>query len=196
MQSSSRAPLLSATLSTDSCWIMSASLLQNFGNAPADFLRDRTCLDDAHTVTDAAALLVVHLEACAVPHDLLVERMRLADLHQHDHRLLHLVAHDDAIANLAAGTRGGGRGHITHRHPPGRRRFPRLPPRAPRTRRREPRRAPPPGPRGGGWTWSPAARVRASAWPRPLAVPAPRAGRGGDRARSRSSRSSRGRSRA
>src|ERR1019366_4576220 len=169
MQSSSRAPLLSATLSTDSCWIMSASLLQNFGHAPADLFRDRAGLDDPHAVTDAATLVVVHLEARAMPDDLLVERVRLADLHQHDHGLLHLVAHDDAIAHLAARARH--RGRLTHRHAPGRRRFPRLPPRAPRTRQRVLLRERRPEPRGGVPAWR-AARGRASAWP-PTAGPSP-----------------------
>ena len=77
MQSNSRAPLLSATLRTDSCWIMSASLLQNFGHAPANLLRDRARLDDAHAVADAAALVVVDLEAAGVTDDLLVEGVRL-----------------------------------------------------------------------------------------------------------------------
>src|SRR5580658_7299191 len=125
MQSSSRAPLLSATLSTDSCWIMSASLLQHFGHPPANLLGDRARLDDPHAVADAAALVVVHLEARAVAHDLLVEGMRLADLHEHDHRLFHLVAHDNAITNLAARARHLGLDRVTHRHPPWRRRFPR-----------------------------------------------------------------------
>src|SRR5579864_5885433 len=130
MQSSSRAPLLSATLSTDSCWIMSASLLQDFGDTPASLLGDGTGLDDAHAIADPTHVrLVVDLEAPGVADDLLVERMRLEVLHHHDHGLLHLVAHDHTVARLAARTRRLDR--VTHRHPPGRRRFPRQPPLAP-----------------------------------------------------------------
>src|SRR6202035_566457 len=118
MQSSSRAPLLSATFSTDSCWIMSASLLQNFGDTPAGLLRDRASLDDAHAIADPAhVLLVVDLEAPGVADDLLVERMRLEDLDHHDHGLLHLVAHDNAVTNLAARTRCL-LNRVTHRHSP------------------------------------------------------------------------------
>ena len=74
-----------------------ARLLQNFGHAPADLLRDRARLDDPHAVADAAALVVMHLETGAVTHDLLVEGMRLADLHEHDHCLSILSLDDDAV---------------------------------------------------------------------------------------------------
>src|ERR1700693_492350 len=117
MQSNSRAPLLSATLSTDSCWIMSARLLQNFGDTPARLLGDRARLDDAHAVANSAhVLLVVHLEAPRMTDDLLVERVGLEDLHHHDHGLLHLVAHDNSVAHLAPWARRWGR--VTHRLPP------------------------------------------------------------------------------
>src|SRR4029077_3376823 len=152
MQSSSRAPLLSATLSTDSCWIMSAGLLQHFCNPPASLLGDRPRLDDANAIADAArVLLVVNLEAAGVPDDLLVEGVRLEDLHHHDHGLLHLVAHDHAVTDLATRTRG--LGGVTHRHPPGRRRFPRRRVWAPRTRQRELQRGRRPAPRGARRAW-------------------------------------------
>src|ERR1700722_7074061 len=173
MQSSSRAPLLSATLSTDSCWIISASLLQHFGDAPAGFLGDRARLDDAYAIADANRVrLVVDLEAPGMADDLLVERVRLEVLHHHDHGLLHLVAHDHAVARLAARTRRLDR--VTHRHPPGRRRFPRQPPLAPGFRRRELLRERPPGPRGASRPWAPAARGRASPSPGPVGQPQPR----------------------
>src|SRR5579864_6611436 len=191
MQSSSRAPLLSATLSTDSCWIMSASLLQDFGDTPASLLGDRTGLDDAHAIADPThVLLVVDLEAPGVADDLLVERVRLEDLHHHDHGLLHLVAHDNAVTDLAARARRLDR--VTHRHPPRRRRAER----APWTRQRERRRGQQPGPRGGWRAWPHGARGQA--WPSP-----PRGARrparespDADRVRSQSSRSSPGRSHA
>src|ERR1035437_7496011 len=156
MQRSSRAPLLSATLSTDSCWIMSASLLHD-----------------------------VDLEAPCVTDDLLVERMRLEHLHEHDHGLLHLVAHDDTVADLAARTGAGS--CVTHRHPPGRRRLPRLRAsalaRAPRTRRRELRRERLPAPRGVRRAWH-AAHAPASASARPGERLPARSARDGGRARS------------
>src|ERR1700680_2301890 len=193
MHNNSRAPLLSATLSTDSCWIMSARLLQHFGHAPAGFLGDRAGFDDANAVADAAGvLLVVHLEPRGVTDDLLVQGMRLEDLHHHDHRLLHLVAHDDTVAHLAARARRWGR--VTHRLPPHRRWWRRRsPPRAPGTR--------PPGPPRERQR-APGGAARASAWVLPLSPasgqarsrPAPPRAEGP--ARSRSSRSSSERSRA
>src|SRR5471030_3201611 len=141
MQRISRAPLLSATLRTDSCWIISARLLQNFRHAPARLFRDRAGLDDANAIADTArVLLVMHFEAPRVADDLLVERVRLEGLHHDDDGLLHLVAHDHAVARLAARARG--LRLVTHRHPPERRRLPRLPARAPRTRHRERLRVP------------------------------------------------------
>src|ERR1700687_4625036 len=194
MQSSSRAPLLSATLSTDSCWIMSARLLQNFGDTPARLLGDRASLDDAHAIADSAhALLVVNLEAPGMTDDLLVERVGLEDLHQHDHGLLHLVAHDNAVTNLAPRTRCL-LDRVTHRHPPRRRRARRAPPRAPSARQREQLRERRPGRRGVRRVW-PAAYGEAWA---SLPPAGPRAARGppaSAHARSRSSRSSLGRSR-
>src|ERR1700722_4155480 len=196
MQSNSRAPLLSATLRTDSCWITSACLFQNFGHAPADLLRDRPRLDDAHAITDAAALVVVHLETPRVTDDLLIEGVRLEDLHHHDHRLLHLVAHHHAVAGLATSARSDSRGRVSHRHSPDRRRYRRPPPRAQGTRRREPLPARLQEPAG-------AARPLLSAWWASALQPSPgwqaqprlrAAARDGGRARSRSSRSSSARS--
>src|ERR1700730_2322871 len=175
MQSNSRAPLLSATLSTDSCWIMSARLLQNFGDTPARLLGDRARLDDAHAVANSAhVLLVVGLEAPGMTDDRLVERVRLVALHHHDHGLLHLVAHDNAVTNLAARTRCL-LDRVTHRHSPRRRRARRAPPRAPWARQRELRRERRRGPRGvlrvwpagcgQAWASRPPARPRAARGP-------------------------------
>src|SRR5580700_9366827 len=199
MQSSSRAPLLSATLSTDSCWIMSASLLQDFSYPPPGLLGDRPGLNDANAIADAACvLLVVNLEAARVTDDLLVERVRFEHLHHHDHGLLHLVAHDHPVTNLATRTRR--LGCVTHRHPPGRRRFPRLRAwargRAPRTRQPELRRGRRPAPRGVGRAWPRAAPEPASISTRLDEPQLLRPARAEVRVRSRSSRSWRGRSRA
>src|SRR5438105_4259722 len=119
MQSSSRAPLLSATLTTVSCWIISTRLLDDLGDAPSLFLGKGPCLDDAHAIADAArGLPVVHLVPARVPHHLLVQGMRLRVPHEHDHCLLHLVADDDALAHLAAGAGLRGLHRLTHHPPP------------------------------------------------------------------------------
>src|ERR1700730_7681299 len=113
MQRIVRAPLLSATLTTVSCWITSLGLLEDFCHAPPLLLRERACFGDAHTIADVAdSRLVVDLEAPRRPHHLLVKGMRLEVLHDHDRRLLHLVADDNAVAHLAPGARSGL--HVTH----------------------------------------------------------------------------------
>src|SRR5437899_2876977 len=105
MQSSSRAPLLSATLTTVSCWIMAVLLgpFQDFVDAPVLVLAERPRLDDAHPVAGVGVVvLAVHLEARAAPHHLLVERVRLQLLDDDDDRPLHLVADHHPLAELAA----------------------------------------------------------------------------------------------
>src|ERR1017187_6072764 len=102
MQRSSRAPLLSATLRTVSCWITSLRLLDDLGHPPLLLLGDGPGLGDPDLVAHGAeALFVVDLEAAPQGHDLLVQRVRLALLDQHDDGLLHAVADDDAVADLA-----------------------------------------------------------------------------------------------
>src|SRR3954454_20333592 len=106
MQSSSRAPVLSATLRRDSCWIISSlpllRLLDDFGEPPALQLRERAGLDDPDRVADAGrVLLVVRVEADGRPDDLLVLRVALDHVDLHDDRLLSLVGDDDAAALLA-----------------------------------------------------------------------------------------------
>src|ERR1039458_8596226 len=102
MQRSSRAPLLSATLRTVSCWITSLRLLDDRGPPPLLLLGDGPGLGDPDLVAHGAqALFVVDLEAAPQGHDLLVQRVRLALLDQHDDGLLHAVADDDAVADLA-----------------------------------------------------------------------------------------------
>src|SRR5215470_8819931 len=120
MHSSSRAPLLSATLSRVSCWIIrqapevrrsrsvdepSAGLLHDLDHPPALVPRQRPDLHDPDQVADRALVaLVVGFEAHAVMDDLLVERVALAvgDL-DHD-GLVHLVRHHAAQAYLARST--------------------------------------------------------------------------------------------
>src|SRR6478672_11585390 len=104
MQSSSRAPVLSATLRRVSCWIISPlpRLLHDLGEAPVLRLRDRARLDDTDDVADAGGvLLVVRVELAGAPDDLLVLRVQLRHVDLDDDRLLALVRDDDAAALLA-----------------------------------------------------------------------------------------------
>src|SRR5438067_5108974 len=79
MQSSSRAPVLSATLRRVSCWIIALSrLLDDLREPPALRLRERAGLDDAHRVADAGGVrLVVSVELDRAADDLLVLRVAL-----------------------------------------------------------------------------------------------------------------------
>src|SRR5213592_242247 len=108
MQSSSRAPVLSATLRRVSCWIIELpGLLHDLGEAPVLRLRERPRLDDADDVADArGVLLVVRVELARSADDLLVLRVQLGDVDLDDDRLLTLVGDDDAAALLARGRRG------------------------------------------------------------------------------------------
>src|SRR2546423_4723675 len=112
MQSSSRAPLLSATLSRVSCWIIcraptprsSSRLLHHLDHAPALVPGDRARFHDPDQVSDPAlVLLVVRLELDAVLHHLLVQRVRLAVGDLDDDGLLHLVRDHAAEPHLAEG---------------------------------------------------------------------------------------------
>src|SRR5262249_28882623 len=78
-------------------------LLDDFLNAPALLLGHRARFDDAHQVAHAGlVLLVVDLEACALPHRLAVEAVGLARADLDDDGLVHLVGDDRAEAELAA----------------------------------------------------------------------------------------------
>src|SRR3954453_8101185 len=104
MQSSSRAPVLSATLRRVSCWIMDGlpRLLHDLGLAPALRLRERARLDDADRVAQACGVrLVVRVELDGAANDLLVLRMALDHVDLDDDRLVTLVGDDDAAALLA-----------------------------------------------------------------------------------------------
>src|SRR5436309_266269 len=116
------APVLSATLSRDSCWIMCLlprallGLLEDLDDAPALGGRERTGLHDLDPVAHAAlVLLVVRLELAGAPHDLAVERVLDAVLDQDDDGLVHLVADHQALADLAGGAVrrvSGSLGHV------------------------------------------------------------------------------------
>src|SRR5215211_6708247 len=105
MQSSSRAPVLSATLSLDSCWITGSSpgLLHDLGEAPVLRLREGPRLDDPDDVARARLVpLVVRVELHGAPDDLLVLRVQLDHVDLDDDRLVALVGDDDAAALLPA----------------------------------------------------------------------------------------------
>src|SRR5438093_2627606 len=111
MQSSSRAPVLSATFRRVSCWIIGGlpGLLHDLGETPVLRLRDPARLDDANRVADAGGvLLVVRVELARAPDDLLVLRVQLRHVDLDDDRLLALVGDDDAAALLAVRRRGLG----------------------------------------------------------------------------------------
>src|SRR5690349_164662 len=100
------APVLSATLSRDSCWIMCPvlllRLLDDLHHAPALGRAERAGLHQEHTVADAALVgLVMGLEARRAAQHLAVERVLDAVLDGDDHGLVHLVADDQALADLA-----------------------------------------------------------------------------------------------
>src|SRR5215211_8202189 len=105
MQSSSRAPVLSATLSLDSCWITGSSpgLLHDLGEAPVLRLREGPRLDDPDDVARSRLVpLVVRVELHGAPDDLLVLRVQLDHVDLDDDRLVALVGDDDAAALLPA----------------------------------------------------------------------------------------------
>src|SRR3954464_7026021 len=114
MHKISLAPVLSATLSRDSCWIICPvssfcpkirvllRLLEDLHHAPALGRAQRTGLHDQDAVSDATVvLLVVGLQLARTAHDLAVEGVLDPVLDGHDDGLVHLVAHDQALTNLA-----------------------------------------------------------------------------------------------
>src|SRR6266568_347842 len=109
MQSSSRAPVLSATRTRVSCWIIGMppfSLLgglDDLGGPPALRLRARSRLDDADDVSGlGGVLLVVGVELRRAPDHLLVARVHLQRVDADDDRLLHRARDDDAAPLLRA----------------------------------------------------------------------------------------------
>src|SRR6478752_3961873 len=102
MQSTSFAPLLSATRSRVSCWIMSSpSPLEDLDQPPALELRQRSGLLHAHAVARVAlVVLVVHVELGRAQHRLAVERVTDAIGDLHHGGLVHRGRRDDALAQL------------------------------------------------------------------------------------------------
>src|ERR1700759_3291595 len=100
------APVLSATLSRDSCWlicpVLLLRLLDDLHHAPALGRAERAGLHQQHTVADATLVgLVVGLEPGRPAQDLAVERVLDPVLDGDDHGLVHLVADHQALTDLA-----------------------------------------------------------------------------------------------
>src|ERR1035437_777886 len=82
--------------------ILLARAIDDLDHTPPLVLRQRTGFHDAHGVTGLRrVLLVVRLQALGPGDHLAVDRVRDATFDRDDHRLLHLVAHDDSRARLA-----------------------------------------------------------------------------------------------
>src|SRR5918992_1371775 len=109
MQSTSRAPVLSATLRRDSCWIMGLpGPLHDLDQAPALGAAERAAFDHAHGVAHVClVLLVVGVQRGAGPDDLLVHAVLAGDVDADRDRLVGLVGDDDALAHLELAARLG-----------------------------------------------------------------------------------------
>src|SRR6185295_13008468 len=123
MQRISRAPVLSATRSRDSCWITDGLLpwssfsdLHDFCETPVLRLRERARLDDPDDVADLRlVLLVMRVELGRAAHDLQVLRVRLDRVDPDDDRLVHAARDDDASTLLTPPTRMLGLRHSRDR---------------------------------------------------------------------------------
>src|SRR6478752_1997333 len=104
----SLAPVLSATRSRVSAWIIgSLRLLDDLDHAPALELGERAGLDDAHDIADAGLVaLVVGVQSRGAAHDLVVLGMRLGRVDADRDRLVHGGRDDDPAALLAAALDG------------------------------------------------------------------------------------------
>src|SRR3954449_7531657 len=100
MQSSSRAPVLSATRSRVSGWTIDLPRpLHDLDQAPALGARQRTALDDAHAVALVRVVgLVVRVQRRRLTDDLLVHLVAPGGLDPHGDRLVRLRRDDDALA--------------------------------------------------------------------------------------------------
>src|SRR3954451_1519386 len=107
MHKSALAPVLSATRSRDSCWIIELlRLLEDLHDAPALGRRQRPGLHEEHPVADTGGVgLVVRLDLGRTPDGLAVTRVLHPVLDLDRHRLRHLVADDVALTCLAEATR-------------------------------------------------------------------------------------------
>src|SRR3978361_582280 len=98
MQRISLAPVLSATRSRLSAWIIGSSLrlLDDLDHAPALQLRERACLHDPHDVADTGLVaLVVGMQPRRAAYDLVVLRMGLGRVDADRDGLVHRSRHHD-----------------------------------------------------------------------------------------------------
>src|SRR3954447_15127210 len=138
MHKISLAPVLSATLSRDSCWIISRSFSSSFSElseaahhmwcrdlrqvgsllglfehgdqAPALGGAERAGLHDAHAVAHAGLVaLVVGLQPDGLAQHLAVQAVLHPVLDRDDDRLVHLVADDEALPDLPSAPLEGSR---------------------------------------------------------------------------------------
>src|ERR1700744_4671252 len=123
MQSSSRAPELSATLRRDSCWIICLPrLLDDVDQTPTLGLRKRSGLDDAdHVALAGLVALIVSVQRARAADDLLVSRVTTGDVAADGDRLVAFVGDDDALADLGGDRlalcgRRAGAGHVGGLH--------------------------------------------------------------------------------
>src|SRR5436190_4148929 len=107
MQSTSRAPELSATRSRLSCWIIglfdsrSSRPFEHFDDPPVLQLRPWTSLGQPDAVALVRVVgLVVRVEMTRALHRLAVTRVSYAVDHRDDDRLVHLRGHHDPLADL------------------------------------------------------------------------------------------------
>src|SRR5215207_6953721 len=111
MHKISFAPVLSATLSRDSCWIIPLSLLlgllDDVDEPPALGGAQRASLHDPDPIPHAGAIgLIVCLEPRGLAEHLAVEAVLHPVLDRHDNGLVHLVADDVALPDLSPPTVG------------------------------------------------------------------------------------------
>src|SRR5262249_30481045 len=144
----SLAPVLSATLSRDSCWITSTPsvggpragqvllrFLQDLRDPPALGRGQRPGLHQQDPVADAAGVGAVVGLVLLRAADALAVLGVLHPVLDHDHDgLVHLVADHEALADLAVAALAGTGRNFTHRLPPP----PRAPPPGSRSRARAP----------------------------------------------------------
>src|SRR5690606_16465964 len=111
MHATLRAPELSATSSSDSCWTMarSSTATRHAGSDPGGLgerrldlpalaLRQRPVLDDPHPVAHLAGVVrIVRHEARIAAQVLLVAGVAHQAFDPHHHGLVHLVADDGAV---------------------------------------------------------------------------------------------------
>src|SRR5829696_3646673 len=110
-----RAPELSAMRRMLSCWTMLLRPLHDLSHPPRHRLGQRPRLHDPDGIARLRVHFVPRLHLLGAGHLLAVDRMGVPADQGHGHRLVHLVAGDHALADLAAGAGGALRlfGHVS-----------------------------------------------------------------------------------